>query len=343
METRPSRLAWRWVFPAGGVLIAGVALLLYGSIQPHPPEGPPPDGMVWIPGGTFQMGSDDRRFPEAQPIHTVTVHGFWMDRTEVTNEQFERFVQATHYVTIAERVPDPRQFPDAPPEKLKDLKPFSSVFTPPGPDDPARNILDWWKPVNGADWRHPQGPASSILGKEKHPVVQIAWVDAKAYADWAAKRLPTEAEWEFAARGGLEGKKYPWGDEWRPGGKIMANTWQGDFPRENTMEDGFRTTAPVGSFPPNGYGLYDMAGNAWEWCADWYRADYFEHSPRDNPQGPDSGLDPLEPGAQKRVQKGGSFLCAESYCARFQVGARHSGEIESPADHLGFRCVKDRR
>ncbi|MBI3857587.1 MAG: formylglycine-generating enzyme family protein [Planctomycetes bacterium] len=297
--------------------------------------------MVWIPGGTFRMGSEDPVFAgEAEPLHKVTVHGFWMDATEVTNEQFEAFVKATKYVTIAEKTPDPKQFPDVEKDKLK---PFSAVFTPPAADSPARRITDWWKPVYGADWRHPEGPGSSIAGKEKYPAVHISWVDADAYAKWAGRRLPTEAEWEFAARGGLEGKRYVWGDEFKPGGKPMANTWQGSFPKENTMEDGFRGAAPVGSFPPNGYGLYDMAGNVWEWCSDWYRKDYFRNSPSDNPQGPDSSLDPMEPNAKKRVQKGGSFLCAENYCVRYQVGARHSGEIESAADHIGFRCVKDPR
>jgi formylglycine-generating enzyme required for sulfatase activity len=345
MAERSSSSIWPVVIPAGGLLVVVLVYLTYLSIQAQfaKPE-PPPPGMVRIPGGTFRMGSDDPVFRgEAEPIHTVTVGPFWIDVTEVTNEQFEQFVKATGYVTVVERQPEPRQFPDLPPDDVRKLKPFSSVFTPPAPNDPARNILDWWKPVQGADWRHPQGPGSSIVGKERHPVVQVCWLDAEAYAKWADKRLPTEAEWEFAARGGLEGKKYVWGDEFKPGGKSMANTWQGNFPKENRVEDGFFGTAPVGSFPPNGYGLYDMAGNAWEWCADWYRRDYFATSPKDNPKGPDSSLDPMEPNAKKRVQKGGSFLCAENYCVRYQVGARHSGEIESAADHIGFRCAKDVR
>jgi formylglycine-generating enzyme len=304
------------------------------------PETPPP-GMVWIPGGTFKMGSEDPSFRgEAEPIHTVTVKGFWMDVTEVTNEQFAEFVKATGYVTIAEKTPDAKQFPDVPPDKLK---PFSSVFTPPTGDNPARSFADWWKPVYGADWKHPDGPGSTLNGKEKYPVVHISWVDAEAYAKWAGKRLPTEAEWEFAARGGLDGKKYAWGDDFKPDGRPMANTWQGTFPKQNLMVDGHRTAAPVGSFAANGYGLFDMSGNVWEWCADWYRVDYFKNSPKNDPQGPESSLDPNEPNAKKRVQKGGSFLCAENYCSRYQVGARHSGEIESAADHIGFRCVKDAR
>src|SRR6185295_10208927 len=329
-----------WLLVAGGGLILLVlATLITLSLKAWRPQPEtPPEGMVWIPSGDFDMGSGDPRFPEAQPIHPVRVHGFWMDATEVTNEQFAKFVQATGYQTIAERSPDPSQFPNVP---KSELKPFSSVFTPPAGNDPARGILDWWKPVYGADWRHPQGPASTIEGKEKHPVVHVAWVDAAAYAKWAGKRLPTEAEWAFAARGGLEKKDFSWGDEVKPGGKCMANYWQGRFPKENLMEDGYRTTAPVGSFPPNGYGLYDMAGNAWEWCSDWYRADYFRNSPKDNPQGPDSSLDPQEPNAKKRVQKGGSFLCAHVSCARYAVGARHYGEVESAADHTGFRCVRD--
>jgi formylglycine-generating enzyme required for sulfatase activity len=329
------------LIPAAGLLVAG---LIYIGVTSYlavtrKPDTPPP-GMVWIPGGTFQMGSNASEFRgEAEPIHTVTVHGFWMDTTEVTNEQFAEFVKATGHVTVAEKEPDPQQFPDVPKEKLK---PFSAVFTPPTTDTPTRRMDDWWKPVYGADWKHPDGPGSSIAGKEKYPVVHISWVDAAAYATWARKRLPTEAEWEFAARGGLEGKKYAWGDEFKPGGKSMANTWQGTFPNQNLTEDGHRTAAPVGSFPPNGYGLYDMAGNVWEWCSDWYSRDYFKTSPKDNPQGPESSMDPSDPKSKRKVQKGGSFLCAENYCARYQVGARHSGEMESAADHIGFRCVKDR-
>jgi formylglycine-generating enzyme len=342
MANQPPSSLWPVLLPAGGVFL--VFLILMGVLwyrgATQGPELPPP-GMVRIPGGTFKMGSDDQSFRgEAEPIHTVTVKAFWMDATEVTNEQFAEFVKATGYVTIAERTPDAKQFPGVPPDKLK---PFSSVFTPPSGDNPARNFADWWKPVYGADWKHPDGPGSSVAGKEKYPVVHIAWVDADAYAKWAGKRLPTEAEWEFAARGGREGRRYLWGDEFRPGGKSMANTWQGKFPKENAVEDGHRTAAPVRSYPPNDFGLYDMAGNVWEWCSDWYRVDYFKDSPKDDPQGPESSLDPNEPNAKKRVQKGGSFLCAENYCVRYIAGARHSGEIESAADHIGFRCVKDAR
>jgi len=327
--------------PAGGLLLAGLIYIGVTSYlaSTRKPVTPPP-GMVWIPGGTFKMGSDAPEFQgEAQPIHPVTVHGFWMDATEVTNEQFAEFVKATGYITVAEKPPDPAQFPNV---KKEELKPFSAVFTPPVTDTPTRRVMDWWQKVYGADWKHPDGPGSSIGGKEKYPVVHISWVDADAYAKWAGKRLPTEAEWEFAARGGLEGMKYAWGDDFRPGGKSMANTCQGHFPEQNLVEDGHRTAAPVGSFPPNPYGLYDMAGNVWEWCSDWYSRDYFKNSPKDDPQGPESSNDPTDPKSKRKVQKGGSFLCAENYCARYQVGARHSGEMESAADHIGFRCVKDR-
>jgi formylglycine-generating enzyme len=341
MEDRSEKSFGPVLIPAGGLLLAGVIYIVVTSIvaSSRKPETPPP-GMIWIPGGTFQMGSSSAEFKgEAEPIHAVAVPGFWMDATEVTNEQFAEFVKATGYVTVAEKVPDAAQFPDVPKDKLK---PFSAVFTPPTSDTPARRMDDWWKPVYGADWKHPDGPGSSITGKEKYPVVHISWVDAQAYATWAGKRLPTEAEWEFAARGGLDGKTFAWGDEFKPGGKSMANTWQGTFPNQNLTEDGHRTAAPVGSYPPNGYGLYDMAGNVWEWCSDWYSRDYFKNSPKDNPKGPESSLDPMDPKSKRKVQKGGSFLCAENYCARYQVGARHSGEMESAADHIGFRCVKDK-
>ncbi len=333
MADRAASSLWPVVIPGGTILVAFFIYLgvLWISDARRTPEAPPP-GMVLIPGGTFQMGSTE--FKESQPIHTVTVKGFWIDATEVTNEQFEAFVKATGYKTIAERVPDAKQFPDAKPE---DLKPFSAVFTPPAKPPSGPDIRQWWSRVYGADWRHPDGPGSSITGKEKYPVVHISWVDADAYAKWAGKRLPTEAEWEFAARGGRDGRKYSWGDEFKPGGKAMANTWQGTFPNSNLVEDGHRTAAPVGSYPPNDYGLYDMAGNVWEWCADWYTEDYFKESPKDNPQGPG------DPGTKRKVQKGGSFLCSENYCARYKAGARHSGEFEDAADHIGFRCVKDVR
>jgi sulfatase modifying factor 1 len=301
------------------------------------PPGPAPEGMVWIPGGTFWMGSDDESMRDAKPVHRVTVDGFWMDRTEVTNAQYAAFVRATGYKTVAERKPDPKDFPGAPPELLV---PGSIVFTPPKEPVPLNNHLAWWSYVPGADWRHPEGPESSVDGRENHPVVQVCFEDAVAYANWAGKRLPTEAEWEFAARGGLERKRYSWGDELTPEGKWMVNNWQGQFPVENTKVDGFDHTAPVGSYPANGYGLVDMAGNVWEWCADWYQPSYPAHDHTPNPQGPESSHDPAEPGVPKRVQRGGSFLCSDLYCTRYLPGARGKGAIDSGANHLGFRCVQ---
>jgi formylglycine-generating enzyme required for sulfatase activity len=303
---------------------------------PRPAEapGPAPEGMVWIPGGEFWMGDDDER--DAWPLHRVRVSGFWMDRTEVTNEQFARFVRETGYVTVAERKPDAKDYPGAPPENLV---PGSIVFKPPSGPVPLSNHYVWWDYLAGADWRHPEGPASSIADRGQHPVVQVCWDDAVAYCKWAGKRLPTEAEWEFAGRGGLERKRYVWGSELNPGGKWMVNNWQGQFPNANTAEDGFARTAPVGSFPPNGYGLVDMAGNVWEWCADWYQPVYPAHDRTPDPQGPDSSHDPQEPGVAKRVQRGGSFLCSDQYCTAYRPGARGKGAPDSGTPHLGFRCV----
>jgi formylglycine-generating enzyme required for sulfatase activity len=293
--------------------------------------------MVLVPGGEFAMG--DPFFQDATPVHTVRLDPFWIDRTEVTNEQFERFVQATGYVTTAERKPDPREFPGAKPEMLV---PGSLVFTPPKEEVPLNQPLTWWRWVPGANWRHPEGPDSNIKGREKHPVVHVSWFDAVAYADWAGKRLPTEAEWEYAARGGLKQKAYVWGDEQKPGGKWLANIWQGKFPSENTREDGYERTAPVASFPANGFGLHDMAGNVWEWCADWYRPNAYADSVGDNPTGPKSSDDPLEPGVPKRVQRGGSFLCSDVYCVRYRPGGRGKGEPGTGLSHVGFRCVKSK-
>jgi formylglycine-generating enzyme len=298
--------------------------------------------MVRIPGGEFWMGCDDPAMPDARPFHRVRLSGFWIDKTEVTNAQFARFVRATGYLTVAERKPDPREFPGAPPENLV---PGSLVFTPPRGKVSLTSVYRWWRYQPGANWRHPEGPGSDRKGRENHPVVHVAWEDAAAYARWAGKRLPTEAEWEFAARGGLDRKRYCWGNELKPGGKWQANIWQGHFPDENRAEDGFRGTAPVGSFPPNGYGLYDMAGNVWEWCADWYRPDYYgELAARKqvavNPMGPASSEDPGEPGIAKRVQRGGSFLCCDQYCSRYIVGARGKGAVDSGTSHVGFRCVR---
>jgi formylglycine-generating enzyme required for sulfatase activity len=316
------------VIPATTLLLAFLAFLLYASLRGRP--GPPAEEvpLVWIPGGTFLMGTDEKDFPDAGPVHEVTVRGFWMEAHEVTNEQFARFVKETGYVTVAEKPMGP-------------LPPGSFGFEAPAGEVTLDNPYRWWKFVPGANWRHPEGPGSSLQGREKHPVVHVSWDDAAAYAKWAGKRLPTEAEWEFAARGGLAGKPYAWGDELKPGGKWMANVWQGAFPKENSREDGFVTTAPVMSYPPNAYGLYDMAGNVWEWCSDWYRPDYYAQSPRRDPKGPDTSHDPQEPGVPKRVQRGGSFMCSDLYCVRYRVAGRGKGEPVSAANHIGFRCVKD--
>jgi len=300
-----------------------------------------PAGMAWIPGGRFWMGTN--QMDDAQPVHEVEVNGFWMDRTDVTNEEFSRFVRATGYVTVAERPLNPKEFPGVTPA---DLGPGSVVFSPPLGAVPLDDPLRWWKFVKGANWRHPEGPNSSIHGKEKYPVTQIAWEDAMAYAKWAGKRLPTEAEWEFAARGGLDRKTYVWGDDLQPGGRWQANTFQGHFPNKNLHADGYSGTAPVASFPPNGYGLYDMAGNVWQWVADWYRDDYYVQQSHagvsQNPQGPNDSFDPQEPNLPKRVQKGGSFLCTDQYCERYMPGARGKGDPQTATNHIGFRCVRSK-
>jgi formylglycine-generating enzyme required for sulfatase activity len=316
-----------------------------------PPPGPAPEGMVWIPGGEFSMGSDVAgdalcALPgltrDAQPIHRVYVDGFWMDATEVTNEQFEKFVAATGYVTIAERTPTKEEFPTAPPENLVA---GSTVFTPTDGPVPLNDHFQWWRYEKGASWRLPGGAATDLTGRGKYPVVQIAYDDAAAYAKWAGKRLPTEAEWEFAARGGLAGSLYPWGDEFHPQGKAAANTYQGTFPVEDTGEDGFAGIAPVARFSPNAYGLYDVAGNVWEWCSDWYRPDYYAllaalGRVARNPRGPESSFDPVEPMEKKRAHRGGSFLCTDQYCTRYMVGTRGKGEVSTGSDHVGFRCVR---
>jgi formylglycine-generating enzyme required for sulfatase activity len=279
---------------------------------------------------------------DSRPIHRVYVDGFWMDRTEVTNADFARFVAATGYLTIAERAPTRQEFPDAPADMLV---PGSAVFAAPDAPVPLDNALRWWQWVKGANWRHPEGPASSIAGREQHPVVHVAYADAEAYAAWARKRLPTEAEWEFAARGGLTGKAYAWGDEFRPAGQWMTNSFQGHFPDHNTASDGHVATAPVAQFPANGYGLYDVAGNVWEWVSDWYQPAYYAQLAAGggvarNPSGPDRPFDPDEPTVRTRVHRGGSFLCTEQYCSRYMVGTRGKGEVNSAANHLGFRLAR---
>ncbi len=308
-----------------------------------------PTGMVWIPAGTFLMGTDDvSSFPNERPAHRAHVAGFWIDDHDVTNAEFAKFVEATDYVTTAERKPDWEELkkelpPGTPKPDDSMLVPGSLVFTPSTRPVPLDDLSAWWRWVAGASWRHPEGPGSSIEGREKHPVVQVSWYDAGAYAKWAGKRLPTEAEWEFAARGGLEAKRYIWGDEFKPGGKFMANTWQGLFPVRDSGEDGFIGTSPVGSFPANGYGLYDMAGNVWQWCSDWYRADSHIEAASKNmcrdPGGPVESYDSGDPSSPKRVVKGGSFLCNPSYCESYRPSARRGTPPDTGSSHTGFRCV----
>ncbi len=298
--------------------------------------------MVWIPGGTFQMGSD-RHYPEEAPVHPVHVDGFWMDRFTVTNDQFARFVAATGHTTVAERPPDPADYPDARPELLV---PSSTVFRKPKQRVDLRNHYNWWTYVAGASWRYPRGTGTSIKKLARHPVVHVAWADVQAYAAWVGKQLPTEAEWEFAARGGLEGAEYVWGDEFMPRGKPMANTWQGEFPIENLLLDGFEWTAPVGSFPANGYGLHEMAGNVWEWTTDWFQshADLGDtcctaSNPTGGPR--ERSVDPTLPATPipRKVIKGGSYLCAPNYCRRYRPAARSPHAVDTGTNHLGFRCI----
>jgi len=327
----------------GGLLLAGLvgAFLAVWAMDPARPTGPAPEGMVWVPGGWFWMGSDE--FADAGPVHQVYVDGFWMDATEVTNDQFAAFVAATGYKTTAERKPTPEELPGVPLDKLV---PFSLVFSPPAfcPPEMRGQCDQWWKVVPGACWKHPTGPGSSIEGKGNYPVTHITWEDAVAYAEWAGKRLPTEAEWERAARGGLDRKRFYWGDELKPNGKWVANIFQGEFPSGNTVEDGYAGPAPVASYPPNAYGLYDMSGNVWEWCADWYQPGFkVEDGRRINPTGPRYSIDTHGRDEPKRVQRGGSFLCSDSYCARYRAGGRMQGEPKTSLSHSGFRCVRSAR
>ncbi len=365
------RRTMKWLVPV--VLAVPVVILAFKAVQPrpppasmtpaapdflptvenkNPPPGPAPEGMVWIPGGEFSMGAKEPRemhdvvamqaTTDSRPVHRVVVDGFWMDATEVTNEQFARFAEATGYVTVAERMLRKEDFPTVQPE---DLQPGSVVFAPPDHAVPLNDHFQWWSFVDGADWRHPLGPDSSIEDKANFPVVHIAYEDALAYAQWAGKRLPTEAEWEFAARGGLTGQLYPWGDEFNKGGKWMANSHQGHFPHHDSAADAFRGVAPVAQFAANGYGLHDVGGNVWEWVSDWYRPDYYAELAAAgrvarNPTGPATSFDPAEPGVSKRVHRGGSFLCTDEYCSRYMVGTRGKGEISTGTNHLGFRCVQ---
>jgi sulfatase modifying factor 1 len=300
--------------------------------------------MVWIPGGVFRMGSD-RHYPEEAPVHRVRVDGFWIDRTPVTNREFHRFVKATGYLTVAETAPAAADYPGALPHMLRA---GSLVFTPPNHAVDLRDWGQWWRFKFGADWRRPYGPRSSIAGLADHPVVHVAYRDAEAYADWAGVGLPTEAEWEFAARGGLDGAEFAWGDAFMPGGRAMANTWQGDFPHQNLKRNGDARTSPVTAFPPNGYGVYDMIGNVWEWTTDWYAPSHAADAPKpccvpENPRGgsESASYDPCQPQIKipRKVLKGGSHLCAPNYCRRYRPAARHPQPVDASTSHVGFRCV----
>jgi formylglycine-generating enzyme required for sulfatase activity len=302
-------------------------------------------GMLRIPGGTFRMGSD-RHYPEEAPAHRVTVDEFLIDRTPVTNRQFREFVRSTGHVTVAEITPDPKDYPGMLPHMAYA---GSLMFLPPDYPVDLRDFSQWWTFAKGAQWRHPYGPGSNIRGLDDHPVVHVAFDDALAYAQWAGKDLPTEAEWEFAARGGLDDAEFAWGDEFTPGGRHMANTWQGEFPRQNANADGFERTSPVGAFPPNGYGLYDMIGNVWEWTADWYSPRHHADAAKaccipENPRGgrEDGSYDPRTSNVKipRKVIKGGSHLCAPNYCRRYRPAARHAEPVDTSTSHLGFRCVR---
>jgi sulfatase modifying factor 1 len=301
--------------------------------------------MIFIPGGTFRMGSD-KHYPEEAPVHRVGVDGFWIDRTPVTNRQFREFVRATKHKTFAEIPPDPKHYPGALPHMVYA---GSLVFSPPQHPVDLKNRGEWWTLLKGADWRHPYGPKSNINALDNHPVVHVTFGDALAYAQWAGKDLPTEAEWEFAARGGLDGAEFAWGDEFMPGGKHRANTWQGNFPNENECDDGFDRTSPAMSFPPNGYGVYDMIGNVWEWTSDWWSAKHAPDAQKaccvpENPRGgaETGSYDPCQPQIKipRKVIKGGSHLCAPNYCRRYRPAARHAEAVDTSTSHLGFRCVR---
>jgi sulfatase modifying factor 1 len=308
-------------------------------------------GMVWIPGGTYMMGADNKQAsPDEYPKHEVEVDGFYMDITEVTNDQFAAFVKATKYVTTAELKPDwnelKKQLPPGTPKPHDSLLVAASlIFKPVQGKVDLRDYAQWWQWKNGADWRHPHGPESSIKGKGNYPVVHISWDDAMAYCRWAGKRLPTEAEWEWAARGGLVNQIYTWGNTPVDQGKPKCNYWQGVFPSKNLVTDGYYDLAPVKSFAPNGYGLYDVAGNVWEWCSDWYDFNYYSKlkGKTKNPQGPSKSYDPDEPYAPKHSLRGGSFLCNDGYCSGYRVARRMKSTPDSGMEHLGFRCVKDKK
>ncbi len=305
---------------------------------------PPFPDMVWIPGGTFQMGSD-QHYSEERPAHRAAVDGFWMDRAPVTNERFARFAEETGHTTFAEIPPDPAQYPGALPEMLYA---GSLVFIKPDARPDPREGVTWWHYLRGADWRHPQGPESSVERRKRHPVVHVTYGDAEAFAQWEGKSLPTEAEWEFAARGGLDGAVYAWGNEMLAGNRHLANTWQGEFPWQSFVQDGFEGTSPVGAFPPNGYGLVDVTGNVWEWTSDWYVPAHPADAPKAcciprNPLGPplEQSYDSSQPEIKipRKVLKGGSHLCAPNYCRRYRPAARFPEPIDTSTCHVGFRCI----
>ncbi|MDH4981546.1 formylglycine-generating enzyme family protein [Hyphomicrobium sp. D-2] len=300
--------------------------------------------MVRIDGATFRMGSD-RHYAEEKPVHRVTVDGFWIDPAPVTNAQFRAFVEATGYVTFAEIAPDPKDYPGALPHLLKA---GSLVFAPPDYPVDTRDWSQWWEFRQRVNWRRPYGRGSSIRGMDHHPVVHVAYRDAEAYADWVGKSLPTEAEWEYAARGGLDGAEFAWGDELNPEGRQLANTWQGAFPHENLKLDGYERTSPIRSYPPNGFGLYDMIGNVWEWTADWFSNRHPDNAPKAccipvNPRGgpEQASHDARQPRSAipRKVLKGGSHLCAPNYCRRYRPAARHAHPVDTSTSHIGFRCV----
>lgn len=320
------------------------------STLPARYESEAPQGMVWIPGGEFAMGAEDKDArKDEKPLHRVKVDGYWLDSTPVTNRQFQAFVDATHYVTTAEKAPTLEeimsQVPPGTPEPAPELLVAASlVFVPPSHPVPLNDLRAWWTWKSGADWKHPSGPDSSIVGKEDHPVVHISWLDAQAYATWAGKRLPTEAEWEFAAIGGRTGVRYSWGNEEFSNEAPQANIWQGTFPNKSTKSNGEFGTTAVRSFAANPYGLYDMAGNVWEWCQDFYHEGYYAELAQKglavDPQGPSTSYDSAEPYATKRVHRGGSFLCHESYCKGYRLSARMKTAPDTSLSHLGFRCAK---
>jgi formylglycine-generating enzyme len=346
-----SMMQQRWMEIAFRGVIASIFVATLTAAEPGIENVAASAGMVWIPGGEFLMGSElpGSRMNE-KPVLKVTVDGFWMDAHDVTNAEFRKFVETTGYKTTAERPVDweelKKQVPPGtskPPDEM--LQPGSLVFVPSdGPVD-LREMNSWWRWTTGANWQHPEGPKSNLDGRLQHPVVQVSWDDAVAYAKWAGKRLPTEAEWEIAARGGLEGKRFPWGDEFKPSGRFMANTWTGKFPHQNTAEDGHVGTAPVKTYPPNGYGLYDMGGNVWNWVSDWYRVDAHARLKLEpschNPQGPKSSYNPGHPNqTEERVTKGGSFLCHADYCESYRPSARRGTPPDTGMSHIGFRCVR---